>query len=441
MKNLDPQSDWSTFRAFVVFVLATALVFGLLALWNSEAGATMLYQQDSIDSCTSNEVNDACFTTHSNYNSYQSFVFPTGGYVNTARMKLRKDADHAYKDATCVTKLGLRDSNGSWHFSTTGFTNQGITSSNDSYTDVLFTWSGADLVNLSNTSITAFGFPTGWSNCDNENGIVMHAENSSGDWYAILETSNDASVNYVDWNSPQFFNGMQTADFQNWWVVANIVNGASSSSGSNGYYVVVHSGTSTSSMNTLDSTMDTVGKIPIYSLPLNDSVMIAKSATTAPDTTLYAYATLHRLNSSGSTEQIATSSVISIKITAGELVLEPGTPNYPKEYTGTDKYRKIFQKKFPFEYVYQMVDLVDVLSSTTTSATFTELSLTFPAIQQLNNATTSIPFFSKTEMLKILPMGTWDFVRTIEGAFVILMTGFYFLNRIKSFQHGGDENA
>lgn len=105
--------------------------------------------------------------------------------------------------------------------------------------------------------------------------------------------------------------------------------------------------------------------------------------------------------------------------------------------------------KFPFAYMLQIYNIFNGLSNEQHAASLTPVTLTMflpngnhisaTSTQNGGNALTALPVtvISQDEMYKIMPKSTWDELKLLEGAAIIIGTAFYFFHRIKNWKHGG----
>lgn len=402
-----PNAVWAFKSNFSDSNAVSSLKFRFKFIWDT-TGCTNVHQGDNF---TFNlRVDDST-------NTYEAVVAESaviGGSVQDLTINESSLVDTGYHFADTFTKLnGLKIYYHTVSTDLTGCTHSG----------------GGDFIG----SVYGTTYDNGYTELINNSGTLYPA-------YAI--NGGFVGNNSVSFQTPQMADGFSSSDFQYWDTCQNIVSGGSSTSGSAGYNVTAHYGTSTTSMTSTDSFLDSIGYAPIYSLPVSECTTIQKKATSTPGT-YYAYLTLDKHSAFTGDIGIATSTIIKFEITAGTSVFTPGTLNLSSVCSTADivdPVKKAFGCKIPFVYIYQMADIFSSLAATTTDATFTELSLTFPAITVLKNATFTIPFFSKTEILQILPQTTWDFMKALEGAGVVIAFGFLFFHRISGFWHPSDNH-
>jgi len=242
--------------------------------------------------------------------------------------------------------------------------------------------------------------------------------------------------NSVRFQTPQYQSGFSSADFKNWWTCVAIWDG--DVGGNIGYDVEVDSGTSTSTLTTVDKISDdSFGYLPIYKLPVSECPLgPAKTASSTPGQ-YYAIAKLFRHSPSGNT-QIATSSLITYYITSGKQIDSVKIPNVATSTSAQpDEFRAILAGKFPFAYVYELYDIGYGLSTqtNTSTATLSPLSIIVPHNSTMNNATITISVYDQNTLYSIAPPSFWSTLRTWDGYAMIIGVLFYGFYRLKSLGH------
>lgn len=275
----------------------------------------------------------------------------------------------------------------------------------------------------------------------NDNGYIGHYTDTNTSTYPALSFNEQTNTAQGVWfQTPQYADGFISPDFSTWWACIRVTSGDYGAGV--GYNIKVHYGASTSTMTTVDDIATDYGWSPINELPKYQCPYIGKNATSSPGT-YYAYLTGERRSASGTVTGIATSTTITFHITEGQRRVYVADQTYNKDYEGQDRYRQLLQKKFPFEYFYQVSDIIDIISEESTNATFTTLSLTASIPTGINAsytpsfATVSMPFFDKAEIFKVLPESSWTLISQIQSAGLIIGTVWYVFGRIKSYKQGG----
>lgn len=425
-----------------VFVLMLSFA-STASAWD---GLIPIAEQPFSDNCNSEDTNSGCALDRVNYASPNyEFISPIqaeGGKIKQIKLYLRKHTTN-YTTSSCRPVIKIWDTYGNenepGHYWLSTYANAPISSwttvNSEDYTEVTFAFATSSTFTFGGQySLKGMDFATDYGYCTNELSSTTHAELNSGSWKYRIYVGEDNSTNWVEFSNLSLRNNITVQDFTHWDTTVNLIYGNYPHGENRSYYVEVNWGSSTTTMTNVNRSSNQ--NITIY--PVNEFKEVTKTPTTSPGSTIYAYPKLFEVLDGVATQK-ATGTIIRIYIAEGNITTLPGvTEEFLRTYTGPNKFRTIFQKKFPFEYAFQMYDIYDYLQTASTTASFTELSLTMPAIAQLKNATTTFKFFSKVEMFKLLPESTWNVLKTLQGAGLVFLTFMYFFHRIKSFRHGGE---
>lgn len=105
------------------------------------------------------------------------------------------------------------------------------------------------------------------------------------------------------------------------------------------------------------------------------------------------------------------------------------------------EFEHILKNKMPFVYFYQMRDVVEALTATTTTGTLDDMSIVVPSNAFGGINTTTLTVFDSDIFFSMAPQSVWNILRASLTAFMWIGLAFYFYSRLKGLWHGGDSGG
>jgi hypothetical protein len=105
----------------------------------------------------------------------------------------------------------------------------------------------------------------------------------------------------------------------------------------------------------------------------------------------------------------------------------------------TDSLRNAFQNKAPFVYFYQIYDLVQGMDNKSSSTPFQTVTFVIPTSTATSTMVFSksiqLPLISQAEIFTILPQSTWNIIKQLWGALIVVGMFYYIFKRWTTMWH------
>lgn len=183
----------------------------------------------------------------------------------------------------------------------------------------------------------------------------------------------------------------------------------------------------------------------ISSLDTTQSGFFEVNATSTQATSTYYQAILVLSSGYQATSSQFTIGTINFDLYGDDSSIYTNSPTGSN--LNTNAFLQMLQNKFLFAYAMQIYNIFSGLANENNNASLTPIALTMylpngstvTPTSTLNGGAAltgvSLPIISQEEIFKILPKPTWDLIKELEGAGMIIGTAWLIWGRIKSYRH------